>query len=108
MRRRLHPLTALIVLLACLAGGVGCGSCTKSEATLVRESWDELAVELPKLNKREQLRRLEQWLVEHSPNKKWTFGVHHRRSHHQANIRIKALRSELQLDAPPSSRQGQP
>ena len=91
LRTLLVPVTLIIFLV----GLAACDSCTKSGATLERESWDELQAGLPKLDKREQLRVLETWLKEHPPNKKWTFGSHQRRPQYQAHIRIKALRHEL-------------
>jgi hypothetical protein len=85
----------LLLCLVCLVGLVACDSCTKSGATLERDSWDELVAELPRLDKREQLSRLEAWLKEHPPSKKWTFGSHQRRPQYQALIRIRALRHQL-------------
>jgi hypothetical protein len=101
--------TAAVRIMVVAAVSVVMVSCTchRSDLTRDRRDWDALERELPGLDRRELVRRIEVFLENHPPNKKRIFGTHSRTPQHQARLRLEFLRGEIAREGarrPPSNR----
>ena len=88
-------MVAVAVAVAVVTVVAASCTCRQSDLSSERNDWTALEQELPRLDKREQARRLEVFLETHPPNKKRTFGTHSRTPRAQALLRLSLLREAI-------------